>query len=117
MNTVNYLGLLRRTEDGSAGRSRAWRPLGFSNCARRNFIHAAIRDAASAAIHQRWRLECSALPTAIPPHDEIERWAAAPLPALMAEAARLRDLGHGQVVSYSRKVFIPLTRLCRDTCR
>ncbi len=35
----------------------------------------------------------------------------------MAEAARLRDLGHGNIVSYSRKVFIPLTRLCRDTCR
>ena len=51
------------------------------------------------------------------PRGEIERWAAAPLPALMAEAARLRDLGHGSIVSYSRKVFIPLTRLCRDTCR
>ena len=51
------------------------------------------------------------------PRDEIERWAAAPLPELMAEAARLRDLGHGNIVSYSRKVFIPLTRLCRDTCR
>ena len=49
--------------------------------------------------------------------EEIERWAAAPLPALTAEAARLRDVGHGNVVSYSRKVFIPLTRLCRDTCR
>lgn len=35
---------------------------------------------------------------------------------LCDEAARLRDLGHGQVVSYSRKVFIPLTRLCRDVC-
>ena len=35
----------------------------------------------------------------------------------MAEAARLRDLGHGNIVSYSRKVFIPLTRLCRDICR
>ena len=57
------------------------------------------------------------MPTAIPPRDEIERWAAAPLPELMAEAARLRDLGHGNIVSYSRKVFIPLTRLCRDTCR
>jgi FO synthase len=57
------------------------------------------------------------LPTAIPPRDEIERWAAAPLPLLMTEAARLRDLGHGNIVSYSRKVFIPLTRLCRDTCR
>jgi FO synthase len=49
--------------------------------------------------------------------EAIERWAAAPLPALMAAAARLRDLGHGDVVSYSRKVFIPLTRLCRDACR
>ena len=35
---------------------------------------------------------------------------------LMAEAARLRDLGHGNVITYSRKVFIPLTHLCRDVC-
>lgn len=40
----------------------------------------------------------------------------APLPALMAEARALRDRGHGALVSYSRKVFIPLTRLCRDVC-
>jgi FO synthase len=49
--------------------------------------------------------------------EQIERWAAAPLPELMAQAARLRDAGHGNGVSYSRKVFIPLTRLCRDACR
>ncbi len=36
--------------------------------------------------------------------------------ALLGEAARLRDEGHGRVVTYSRKVFIPLTTLCRDTC-
>ena len=35
---------------------------------------------------------------------------------LMPEAARLRDAGHGALVSYSRKVFIPLTQLCRDVC-
>jgi FO synthase len=35
---------------------------------------------------------------------------------LMAEAGRLRDRTHGSIVSYSRKVFIPLTRLCRDVC-
>ncbi|RPI22840.1 MAG: 7,8-didemethyl-8-hydroxy-5-deazariboflavin synthase subunit CofG, partial [Actinobacteria bacterium] len=35
---------------------------------------------------------------------------------LLAEAARLRDEGHGTTVTYSRKVFIPLTTLCRDTC-
>ncbi len=38
------------------------------------------------------------------------------LPALMSAAAACRDLGHPDVVSYSRKVFIPLTHLCRDVC-
>ncbi|MEM8498816.1 MAG: 5-amino-6-(D-ribitylamino)uracil--L-tyrosine 4-hydroxyphenyl transferase CofH [Pseudomonadota bacterium] len=35
---------------------------------------------------------------------------------LIPEAGRLRDLGHGQLVTYSRKVFLPLTHLCRDVC-
>jgi len=35
---------------------------------------------------------------------------------LFGEARELRDQGHGNIVSYSRKVFIPLTRLCRDVC-
>ncbi len=35
---------------------------------------------------------------------------------LLTEAARLRDEGFGRTVTYSRKVFIPLTTLCRDTC-
>ena len=38
------------------------------------------------------------------------------LQRLMAFAGSLRDLGHGDVVTYSRKVFIPLTMLCRDHC-
>ena len=38
------------------------------------------------------------------------------LPALIRVAGRLRDAGHGGLVSYSRKVFIPLTQLCRDVC-
>jgi FO synthase len=38
------------------------------------------------------------------------------LQSLMRAAAALRDKAHGNVVSYSRKVFIPLTRLCRDVC-
>ena len=50
-------------------------------------------------------------------HGEFGHRVTAPLDELMAEAARLRDLGHGNIVTYSRKVFIPLTRLCRDTCR
>jgi FO synthase len=40
--------------------------------------------------------------------DELER--------LMALASRFRELGHGRTVTYSRKVFIPLTMLCRDHC-
>ena len=35
---------------------------------------------------------------------------------LCAVAARLRDLGAGERVTYSRKVFVPLTMLCRDHC-
>ena len=38
------------------------------------------------------------------------------LDALMEAAAGLCQQGHGGVVSYSRKVFIPLTKLCRDVC-
>ena len=38
------------------------------------------------------------------------------LPGLMAQASALRDAGFGRAVSYSRKVFIPLTKLCRDVC-
>lgn len=35
---------------------------------------------------------------------------------LLEAAALLRDRGHRNLVSYSRKVFIPLTQLCRDVC-
>ena len=41
----------------------------------------------------------------------------APLEALATVAEALALEGHGRTVSYSRKVFIPLTRLCRDVCR
>ena len=35
---------------------------------------------------------------------------------LTAIASSLRDLGWGDTVTYSRKVFVPLTMLCRDHC-
>jgi FO synthase len=38
------------------------------------------------------------------------------LEELMSIASSLRELGHGRVVTYSRKVFVPLTMLCRDVC-
>ena len=40
----------------------------------------------------------------------------APLERLCAAAQTARDLAHPGRVSYSRKVFIPLTQLCRDVC-
>ncbi|HSU04822.1 MAG TPA: 5-amino-6-(D-ribitylamino)uracil--L-tyrosine 4-hydroxyphenyl transferase CofH [Acetobacteraceae bacterium] len=40
----------------------------------------------------------------------------APLVELTASATAIRDATHGRTVSYSRKVFIPLTKLCRDVC-
>ena len=49
--------------------------------------------------------------------DEIERLAfEESLPELVKRSERLRDDGHGDIVTFSRKVFIPLTRLCRDVC-
>jgi len=38
------------------------------------------------------------------------------LDGLMRMAAARRDAAHGNIVSYSRKVFVPLTQLCRDVC-
>src|ERR1700730_14933312 len=40
----------------------------------------------------------------------------APLGALLLAAAEVRDRFKRRSVSYSRKVFIPLTHLCRDYC-
>jgi FO synthase len=40
----------------------------------------------------------------------------ADLVRLMSGAARKRDSGYGDIVTYSPKVFIPLTKLCRDVC-
>lgn len=36
--------------------------------------------------------------------------------ALASRARAMRDQHHAQVITYSRKVFIPLTHLCRDVC-
>lgn len=35
---------------------------------------------------------------------------------LLAEARRLRDEAKGRTITYSRKVFVPVATLCRDTC-
>ncbi|MBN9461618.1 MAG: 5-amino-6-(D-ribitylamino)uracil--L-tyrosine 4-hydroxyphenyl transferase CofH [Burkholderiales bacterium] len=38
------------------------------------------------------------------------------LAPLMSAAAAIRDAACGDRITYSRKVFVPLTRLCRDRC-
>lgn len=38
------------------------------------------------------------------------------LEVLLPLATRVRDLAHPTAISYSRKVFVPLTHLCRDVC-
>jgi len=40
----------------------------------------------------------------------------APLPELLAAASSMRAQGKGTTVTFSKKVFIPLTTLCRDYC-
>jgi 7,8-didemethyl-8-hydroxy-5-deazariboflavin synthase CofG subunit len=50
------------------------------------------------------------------PREDARALLDAPLPVLLATAATVRDRGKGRNVSYSRKVFIPLTHLCRDYC-
>jgi FO synthase len=38
------------------------------------------------------------------------------LASLMREAAQIRDAAFGDRITFSKKVFIPLTHLCRDNC-
>jgi FO synthase len=58
------------------------------------------------------------MPFPAPEPDYALRLLDGDLPAepLFAEASRLRDEGKGRTVTFSRKVFVPLTTLCRDTC-
>ena len=49
--------------------------------------------------------------------DALRSAAAVPFSqALLAAAASVRDAHYGSVLTFSPKVFIPLTRLCRDKC-
>ena len=48
--------------------------------------------------------------------DLIALAGAADTARLLDCARQRRDLGHGALVTYSPKVFIPLTKLCRDIC-
>jgi FO synthase len=49
-------------------------------------------------------------------HDWLAHLEAVSLHGLLTRAEAMTLAGHGSVVTYSRKVFIPLTQLCRDVC-
>ncbi|MGH8205587.1 MAG: 7,8-didemethyl-8-hydroxy-5-deazariboflavin synthase CofG, partial [Steroidobacteraceae bacterium] len=68
-------------------------------------------DNASAAL-----LSASAQGARIGEAEALACLESAPLDALMGAAAALTQAGFGTHVTYSRKVFIPLTQLCRDVC-
>ncbi len=71
-------------------------------------LRPALRDGVEAALEGRRLTDAQALALADARGAEH--------PALWAAAAALRDRGRPPVVTYSRKVFIPLTNLCRDVC-
>jgi FO synthase len=48
--------------------------------------------------------------------DALELAAQSPLTDLLTAATELRAQGKGTVITFSKKVFIPLTTLCRDYC-
>ena len=47
---------------------------------------------------------------------ELEALIATPVEELLPAARKIREQGSGVLVTYSPKVFIPLTKLCRDVC-
>ena len=48
--------------------------------------------------------------------EQAQEWLARPLEELLAEATKIRNAAFGLLTTYSPKVFIPLTMLCRDRC-
>ena len=54
------------------------------------------------------------MPTTLREARELYR--EAPLGELLARATSLRAAGKGNVITFSKKVFLPLTTLCRDYC-
>jgi len=52
----------------------------------------------------------------LPASAEVLGWVDLPGAALAVRARAIRDQAFGAVVTYSRKVFLPVTHLCRDVC-
>jgi FO synthase len=61
-------------------------------------------------------LEAAGTGKALSDEEVLQLSSCADTSSMMQVAAGLRDLGHQNSVSFSKKVFIPLTHLCRDVC-
>ena len=48
--------------------------------------------------------------------EALALWNGAPLEELLTAASEVRARGKGKIISFSKKVFIPVTTLCRDYC-
>jgi FO synthase len=68
------------------------------------------------AAEQASRILAAALSGELPEDGAALLLEQAPLGQLCSAAEALTLAAHGRTVSYSRKVFIPLTHLCRDVC-
>ncbi len=55
-------------------------------------------------------------PGAAGAEEYLRAFDALPPAELERQAGQLRDSAHGDLITYSRKIFIPLTHLCRDVC-
>ena len=49
-------------------------------------------------------------------HQVIEFLSDTDLDNLLEEANKIREQHWGKTITYSRKVFVPLTNMCRNTC-
>ena len=77
-------------------------------------VDGGVTEASSSGIPEHRVSTCT--PPPIPTWPSAISTATSTTTPLFAHARRLRDEGKGRVVTYSRKVFIPLTTLCRDRC-
>ena len=66
--------------------------------------------------HMHAALERAAEGRGVSREEALSLMETAELASLLQTAASVRDRAKGRTVSYSKKVFIPLTHLCRDYC-
>ncbi len=77
---------------------------------------APMMEETSRAFSTGGKLECRSAGGRFSRDEAVELAASAELDHLLDAASDLRDRSKGRTITYSKKVFIPLTHLCRDYC-